>query len=85
MTFRGHESNISGQKDFLIKLNFCLDMAFSQDSDERKFVTCGKDRKLILHFTDYGDLTMENTVPISMACSPYNELVTTCKKIIIKY
>lgn len=55
-------------------------MAFPQFSDEQKFVTCGRDRKLILHFMDYGDSTMENTVPISMASGPHNELFTTCKQ-----
>lgn len=55
-------------------------MAFPQKFDDGKFVTCGKDRKLILHFMEYGDDTMENTVPISMACGPYNEILTSCKK-----
>ncbi|KAI6218687.1 GATOR complex protein WDR24 [Aphelenchoides fujianensis] len=65
-TFRGHEANIS-------------DISFPQQprADERKFVTCGKDRRLILHFTEFGDSTVETSCPsISMAMGPHNELIT---------
>lgn len=55
-------------------------MAFPQQyCEENKIVTCGKDRKLILHFMDYGDATIEDTVPISLSSGPYNELITSCK------
>jgi hypothetical protein len=79
-TFRGHDTNISGKQEPFLSFNYTSDMAFPRQSDEGKFVTCGKDRKLILHFMEYGDDTMENTVPISMDCGPYNEIITSCKK-----
>ncbi|KAI6181196.1 GATOR complex protein WDR24 [Aphelenchoides besseyi] len=64
MTFRSHDSNVS-------------DIAFPQNPNptDRKFVSCGRDRKLILHYTEFGDSTVEAFCPsISMAIGPDNEI-----------
>ncbi|KAI6176097.1 Beta-Casp domain-containing protein [Aphelenchoides bicaudatus] len=69
MSFRGNKTtNIS-------------DMAFPQQpTDENKIITCDRAGALTLHFMDYGDVTLETTVPIAMSTGPYNEFLSTYPK-----
>ncbi|CAD5220468.1 unnamed protein product [Bursaphelenchus okinawaensis] len=52
------------------------DIAFPQFTGLEKFVTCGKDRKLSLHYSKNGDKTISYHRPFAMSeTSPFNEVM----------
>ncbi|CAD5226921.1 unnamed protein product [Bursaphelenchus xylophilus] len=52
------------------------DISFPRFSGLNRFVTCGKDRKLSLHYSESGDMTISYHRPFAMADSnPFNEII----------
>ena len=80
-TFRGHSGHISGWRVSSLPARSpnSADMAFPRFAECKKFLTCGRDSKLIMHFWEHGDATMDSFLPVSMACSSRSELLVACE------
>lgn len=73
-----HRSNCADHVHYPI-IDPLEDMAFPRYAECKKFITGGGDSKLVLHYMDHGDATMDNLVPVSMAISSQSELLVACK------
>lgn len=60
--------------------NVTSDLAFPRFDGLNKFVTCGKDRRLTLHYTTRGDQLSHYHKPLALSnASPFNEIICAGK------